>query len=86
MTYSKLSLRYDNTSTINLTKNPIQHLRSKHIEIRYYFIRNHVQNNDVIHEFIVYTDNQITDIVIKSLSEIKFCAIRKELRIYDTCS
>ena len=32
----------DNTSAINLTKNPIQHSKAKHIEIRYHFIRDYV--------------------------------------------
>ena len=52
-------------------KNPIKHSKSKHIEIRHHFIRNHIQNNDVILKFI-FTDNQITDIFIKPLSEDKF--------------
>jgi len=33
----------DNTSAINLSKNPIQHSRSKHIEIKHHFIRDHVK-------------------------------------------
>ena len=33
----------DNTSTINLAKNPIQHSRTKHIEIRHHFLRDHVE-------------------------------------------
>ena len=58
MTCSKILLRYDNTSAINLTKNSIQYSRSKYIEIRHHFIKNHVQNNDVILEFIS-TDNKL---------------------------
>ena len=45
-----ISIKCDNTSAINLTKNSIQHSRSKYIEIRYHFIREHVQNNDIILE------------------------------------
>ena len=37
-------IKCDNTSAINLSKNPIRHSRSKHIEIRHHFIREHVQN------------------------------------------
>lgn len=33
----------DNTVTICLTKNPIQHSRTKHIEIRHHFIRDYIQ-------------------------------------------
>ena len=39
---------YDNTSAINLTKNPILHSRTKHIEIRHHFLRDHVEKGDVI--------------------------------------
>ena len=45
-------LKCDNTSTINLTKNLIQYSRTKHIEIWHHFIRVHVQNNDIVLEFI----------------------------------
>ena len=53
---SKIPIKCDNTSAINLSKNPIQYSRMKHIEIRHHFIRDHVQNNDVLLEY-VYTDN-----------------------------
>ena len=33
----------DNTSAINLSKNPVQHSKSKHIEIRYHFIRDLIE-------------------------------------------
>ena len=40
----------DNTSAINLSKNPIQHLKSKHIEIWYHF------NWDLVEEKIVHLE------------------------------
>jgi len=43
---SKIPLLCDNTSAINLTKNPVQHSRTKHIEIRHHFIRDHIMNGD----------------------------------------
>ena len=49
---NKTPIRCDNTSAINLTKNPVQHSRSKYIEIRHHFIRDHVNNGDVILEFV----------------------------------
>ena len=45
-------IRCDNTSAINLTKNLIQHSRSKYIEIRHHFIRKHVQNKDIILDYV----------------------------------
>ena len=75
-------IRCDNTSAINLSKNPIQHSRSKHIEIRHHFIREHFQNKNIILEY-VYTENQLADIFTKTLSEDRFCEIRRNLRILD---
>ena len=43
---NNVPLLCDNTSAINLTKNQIQHSRTKHIEIRHHFIRDHVSNGD----------------------------------------
>ena len=79
---NKISIKCDNTSAINLSKNPIQHSRSKHIEIRYHFIREHVANEDVNLEYI-NKENQLADIFIKPLREDKFCSLRRELRIFD---
>ena len=79
---SKISIKCDNTSVINLSKNLIQHSRSKHIEIRYRFIRKHVANDDVNLEYI-NTKNQVADIFTKPLRENKFCSLRRELGIFD---
>jgi len=49
---SKVPLMCDNTSAINLTKNQIQHSRTKHIEIRHHFIRDHVSMGDCEVKFI----------------------------------
>ncbi|KAK9217771.1 hypothetical protein WN943_006399 [Citrus x changshan-huyou] len=68
----------DNTSAINLSKNPIQHSRTKHIEIRHHFLRDHVQKGDVVIKF-VSTENQLADIFTKPLSEEHFIKIRHEL-------
>ena len=61
-----IPIHYDNTSAINLSKNPILHSRTKHIEIRHHFLRDHVQKGDCILE-IVDTKNQLTDIFTKPL-------------------
>ena len=39
-----MRIKYENTSTINLSKNPILHSRMKHIEIRHHFIRDQITN------------------------------------------
>jgi len=70
----------DNTSAINLTKNPIHHSRTKHIDIRHHFIREHVQNGHITLEF-VSSNNQLADIFTKPLNEESFCKNRLELGI-----
>ena len=51
-------------SAISLTKNIIQHSRTKHIEIRHHFIKDHVQKCDIVLEF-VNTLHQLADIFTK---------------------
>ena len=52
-----LSIYCDNTSAINISKNPVQHSQTKHIEIRHYFIRELVEDGTLILEFI-HTNDQ----------------------------
>jgi len=59
--FDHIPIKCDNTSAINLTKNPTQHSKTKHIEIRHHFIRDHVQRSDVEIDFIG-TDHQLADI------------------------
>ena len=80
-----IPIRCDNTSAINLSKNPILHSRTKHIEIRHHFLRDHVQKGDCILEF-VETNKQLADIFTKPLSKERFFYIRRELGIIDFSS
>lgn len=73
-------IKCDNTSIICLTKNHIQHSKTKHIDIMHHFIWDLVNNHDVILEFID-TKHQLADIFIKPLSEEQFDFIRRELEM-----
>ena len=64
----KIPIMCDNTSAINLSKNPIQHSRTKHIEIRHHFLRDHTQKGDIVLQFVP-TENQLADIFTKPLGE-----------------
>ena len=74
----------DNTSAINLSKNPVHHSRTKHIEVRHYFLRNLVTKNDIKIEFISTTD-QLADIFTKPLDESQFVKIKRNLGICQAC-
>jgi len=78
----KVPLYWDNTSAINLTKNPIQHSKTKHIEIRHHFIRDHIQKGDIEIMF-VKTENQLVDLFTKPLARDRFNKLRIELGILD---
>ena len=67
----------DNTSSINLTKNPVQHSRSKHIEVRHHFIRDHSSEGDIDNIFVP-SEDELADIFTKPLIEATFTRIRRE--------
>ena len=71
---------YDNTSAINLSKNPVQHSKSKHIEIRYHFIRDLVEDKVLYLEFI-HIDNQKADIFTKPLDGPRFESLCKTIAV-----
>ncbi|XP_050902272.1 uncharacterized mitochondrial protein AtMg00810-like [Lathyrus oleraceus] len=77
-----IPLRCDNTSAINITKNPVMHSRTKHIDIRHHFLRDHVLKGDVEVTF-VDTHNQLADIFTKPLAKEPFYKIQRELGILD---
>jgi len=57
----------DNTSTINIAKNPCQHKRTKHIDIRHHFLRDNVEKGLILMNFCA-TNRQIANIFTKTLS------------------
>ena len=61
-----LTIYCDNISAINISKNPVQLSRTKHIEIRHHFIRELVKDGTLILEFI-HTDDQKADLFTKPL-------------------
>ena len=68
----------DNTSAIVIANNPVQHTRTKHIDISYHFLREHVMNGTVELHFVP-TDQQIADIFTKPLDESTFSRLVGEL-------
>jgi len=73
-----LKLLCDNLSASSIAKNPINHKRTKHIDVRYHFIRDKVNKNEIIVEY-VNTQNNVADILTKGLSKQKHCGFLKSL-------
>ncbi|CAL8120114.1 unnamed protein product [Prunus armeniaca] len=69
-------LHSDNLSALALSANPVLHSRIKHMEIDFHFIRERVQNKDLIVQY-VSTDEQVVDILTKGRHSplfVKHCA------------
>jgi hypothetical protein len=73
-------LKIDNQSTIALSNNPVFHDCSKHIELRYHFIRECVERNRVNIQYIG-TSEQLAGILTKALGRQHFCELRSRLDI-----
>eukprot|EP00253_Pinus_taeda_P006979 PITA_06979 len=65
----------DNQSAIQLCKAPIQHQRSKHIELHMHFIRKLIHDH-VLEVQYCSTDDQVADFFTKALTEAKFTKLR----------
>ncbi|GKA63861.1 retrovirus-related pol polyprotein from transposon TNT 1-94 [Tanacetum coccineum] len=64
--FNKILMYCDNKSVIALCRNNVQHSRSKHVDIIFHFIKEHVENG-VIELYFVYTEYQLADIFTKAL-------------------
>ena len=73
-------LYVDNKATISLIKNPILHDRSKHIEIRFHYIRE-CTNRGLIKIDFIRTEEQLGDILTKSLARVKFEELRLKIGV-----
>ncbi|GJX11299.1 hypothetical protein Tco_0201158 [Tanacetum coccineum] len=69
--FNKIPLYCDNKSAIALSCNNFQHSRSKHIDIRYHFIQEQVENG-VVELYFVETNYQLADILTKALPIERF--------------
>ena len=58
----------DNVSAINLVKNPIYHQKSKHIDIKYYFVRDVFRKGEIELKYCCSTEN-VADIFTKNLAK-----------------
>jgi hypothetical protein len=82
---SKVPLLCDNDSAICMADNPVEHSRTKHIDIQHHFLRDHQEKED-IEIFHISTENQLADIFTKPLDEKTFCRLRSVLNVLDSCN
>ena len=72
----------DNESTIKIANNPVQHSKTKHIQIRHHFLRDHVMKED-IHIIHINTEEQLADIFTNP-DEKRFYKLRCELNMLES--
>jgi hypothetical protein len=78
-------IHYDNQSCVKLSENPVFHDKSKHIEIKYHYIRGMVQRKEV-HVQYLPTHEHIADIFTKPLARTKFEYFRERLDLEENAS
>ncbi|WVZ97412.1 hypothetical protein U9M48_042952 [Paspalum notatum var. saurae] len=73
--FGKIPLLVDSTSAISIAKNPVLHSRTKHIDVRFHFLRDHYEKGDIdlVH---VASENQLADIFTKPLEFGAFVHLR----------
>ena len=82
---SAMRLKVDNKSAIDLAKHPIAHGRSKHIEIKYHFLRDQVAKGKLAVEHCS-TEDQLADMLTKGLKTSKFEAMRSKIGMLSLAS
>lgn len=75
-------LKIDNMSAVKLVKNPAFHKRSKHIEVRYYFVREKYDEGQLVVEHVP-GDEQIADIMTKPLQKCRYQVLRDMMGVMD---
>ncbi|GJV94156.1 retrovirus-related pol polyprotein from transposon TNT 1-94 [Tanacetum coccineum] len=69
--FNKIPIYCDSKSAIAISCNPVQHSRTKHIAVRYHFIKEHVEMG-TIELYFVKTDYQLADLFTKALPVDRF--------------
>nr|GEU69731.1 retrotransposon protein, putative, unclassified [Tanacetum cinerariifolium] len=69
--FDKIPMYCDSKATITISCNPVQHSRTKHIDVRSHFIKEQVKKG-IIELFFVGTEYQLADLFNKALPEDRF--------------
>ncbi len=68
----------DNQGCIAMTKNPVQHKRTKHIDIRFHFVRDAVNRGDILLRYVA-TGDQVADLLTKAVPKGTIVRLRPKL-------
>jgi hypothetical protein len=74
------TIHCDNTSVISLSKNHVQHSKSKHIPIKYHYLRDQAENKNIKLEYVP-TQKHVVDIFTKPLSRDVFEYLRHKMGV-----
>jgi hypothetical protein len=77
---ASVKLLMDNKSALALSKNPVHHDRSKHIDTKFHFIRECIEEGKVEVDHIG-TEEQLADIFTKALGRARFIELRRALGV-----
>ena len=77
---TQIPLLCDSTSAISVAKNLVLHSRTKHIEVRYLFLRDNVEKGTIVLSHVP-TRDQKADIFTKPLDQATFARLRGELGV-----
>ena len=74
------ALMVDNQPAIALAKNPVLYDRSKHIDVKFHFLRDCVDGGQIVIEF-VKIGRQLTDVLTKPLGRLRLTELKKMIGI-----
>lgn len=80
--YKQPTLMVDNESAIKLIKNPEMHRRTKHIDVKFHFIREKFEEKLFTIQSVP-SEQQIADIFTKPLAKVRFAKLRKEMSLFE---
>ncbi|GMF64476.1 unnamed protein product [Phytophthora fragariaefolia] len=80
-TKSAVKIYEDNQGAIALAKNPEFHKRTKHIDIRYHFVREKVEDSQVVLEYCS-TKDMLADLMTKPITAVQFDFLRSKLGVH----
>ncbi|GJV71437.1 retrovirus-related pol polyprotein from transposon TNT 1-94 [Tanacetum coccineum] len=69
--FDKIPMYCDSKAAIAISCNPVQHSRTKHIDVRYHFIKEQVEKG-IVELFFVRTEYHLADLFTKALPEDRF--------------